>query len=143
MSGWVGAQPAPPGTHHSTRTACTNGLVLKRLFSTLLMCAIVVAVAAACESAQSPAEARPAVHESLAARQRFALDAFDGDRAKDIVAFMDQHFRLPGNTGYDDALASMEDIEVGGSSPASAARLSEAQAAVARATLAALAGLGP
>lgn len=107
--------PSRADAHHRARAARENGVVLKRLFSTPLMSAIVVAAAAACESAQSPAEARPAVHESLAASQRFARDAFDGDRAKEIVAFMDQYFRLPGNAGFDASIARViQELEAGG-----------------------------
>jgi aminopeptidase YwaD len=45
--------------------------------------------------------ARPAPYSAIAAAQRAARSAFDGDRARDIVAFMDQYFRLPGNAGFD------------------------------------------
>jgi hypothetical protein len=53
------------------------------------------------------AQARPPVPEALAEYQSFARQAFDGARARDIVAFMDRLVRLPGNRGFD---ASIERV---------------------------------
>jgi hypothetical protein len=47
-----------------------------------------------------------------AVQRYFALTrpAFSGDRARDVVAFMDQYFRVPGNTGFDASIHHVESI---------------------------------
>jgi aminopeptidase YwaD len=47
-----------------------------------------------------------------AVERYFALTrpAFSGDRARDVVAFMDRYFRLPGNTGFDASIHHVEEI---------------------------------
>jgi aminopeptidase YwaD len=74
---------------------------LKVLFTTLVVLTVALGAARTQVSAQSTSPSRAPAHGSLAASQSFARDAFDGDRARDVVAFMDDYFRLPGNTGFD------------------------------------------
>ena len=67
------------------------------------------------DSADAREQARPVVPEAMAAYQSLARDAFDGGRARDIVAFMEPHFRLPGNTGFDASiLRVVEELEAAG-----------------------------
>jgi aminopeptidase YwaD len=41
---------------------------------------------------------------AMAAYQRFAGVNFDGERARDVVAFVERYFRVPGNEGFDASL---------------------------------------
>ncbi|MEO5510153.1 MAG: M28 family peptidase [Longimicrobiales bacterium] len=53
------------------------------------------------------------VSQTPAATQRYFLltrPAFSGARARDVVAFMDDYFRLPGNTGFNATIYRVEDI---------------------------------
>jgi aminopeptidase YwaD len=52
--------------------------------------------------AQSP----PAVQRAFA----LTRPAFSGVRARDVVAFMDQYFRVPGNTGFNASIHHVEEI---------------------------------
>lgn len=71
---------------------------------------IVSLVAAACalspprRAAAQSAEARSDPPPAMAAYQRLARETISGERAKDVVAFMDHWFRLPGNHGFDASL---------------------------------------
>jgi len=80
--------------------------------------AAVVFLTAACggvDSAGLSAQTRPELPPTMAAYQAFARDAFDGERARDIVAFMDQYFRLPGNEGFDASIQRViEELEAVG-----------------------------
>ncbi len=105
--------------HYRAGTVYSKGVVLKApfstLFSTLVMCVVAVGAAPAPSFAQTTVGARQPVHESVAASQSFARDAFDGDRARDVVAFMDQYFRLPGNTGFDASIKRViQELEAAG-----------------------------
>jgi len=56
---------------------------------------------------------RPA--EVMAEYQGFARRTFDGERARDFVAFMDQYVRLPGNEGFDASIMKViEELEAAG-----------------------------
>lgn len=63
---------------------------------------IAVSVATTAVRAQPPA----------AVQRYFTLTraTFSGDRARDVVAFMDRWFRVPGNTGYDASIRHVEGI---------------------------------
>ena len=63
--------------------------------------------------APGAAAQRPAASSSLPAADRaFALvrPAFSGDRAREVVAFMDPYWRLPGNRGYDASIDTVAAI---------------------------------
>ena len=65
---------------------------------------------AAAVAAPLAAQAR---RETPAAVQRYfdlTRPLFSGDRAYDQVAFMDQYFRWPGNTGFNASIRRVEDI---------------------------------
>ncbi len=71
---------------------------------------IVSLVATACalspprRAAAQSAAARSDPPPAMAAYQRLARETISGERAKDVVAFMDHWFRLPGNHGFDASL---------------------------------------
>jgi hypothetical protein len=67
---------------------------------------LLLTVAAAALPAQSPRTTPPAVQGYFA----LTRPAYSGDRARDVVAFMDQYFRLPGNTGFNASLDRVEGI---------------------------------
>lgn len=48
----------------------------------------------------TPTPAPDTVPGSMSAYQRYADTHFSGERARDVVVFMDQYFRWPGNTGF-------------------------------------------
>ena len=50
---------------------------------------------------------RPQVPSVMAAYQAQARSAFQGERARGLVAYMDQYVRLPGNTGFDASVAEV------------------------------------
>ena len=84
---------------------------------TLLALAVLTAVLSGCsrlDSAAPSQDARPG-HPTLAAYQELVRDRFDGDRARDLVAFMDAYVRLPGNTGFDASIYRVvEELEAAG-----------------------------
>src|SRR5437016_11898301 len=67
---------------------------------------VVSALAAAATSAQSPKRVVPD-----AVQRYFDLvrPLFSGDRAYEQVAFMDQYFRWPGNTGFNASIRRVEE----------------------------------
>ena len=65
-----------------------------------------ILLAPACATRRTPAEA--AAH--AAASAAVAESYFSGARALDVVAFMDNYFRLPGNTGFDASIRKVEGI---------------------------------
>jgi hypothetical protein len=55
----------------------------------------------------------PVAAQSPAAVQRYfelTRPVFSGERARDVVAFMDQYFRWPGNTGFNASIHRVEEI---------------------------------
>jgi len=84
-----------------------TGDILKSTFGFAALAIVATAACGELESADAVEQARPVVPAAMAAYQRVARDAFDGNRARDFVAFMDQYVRLPGNTGFD---ASIERV---------------------------------
>lgn len=63
--------------------------------------------------AQSPASsvvsARPAPSEPVAKLFEMVRSEFDGDRAKQTVAYVEQRWRVPGNTGFDESIHYVAD----------------------------------
>ena len=59
-----------------------------------------------------PLPAQPVRATAPAVERSFALvrPTFSGDRARDVVAFMEQYFRLPGNTGFNASIHHVEEI---------------------------------
>jgi len=68
---------------------------------------IIAALAAASASAQS---AKRAVPDAVQRYFDLVRPLFSGDRAYEQVAFMDQYFRWPGNTGFNASVHRVEDI---------------------------------
>ena len=61
----------------------------------------------ACGEADPSGQLRPRVPSPMAAYQTLARDAFHGERARQLVAYMDGYVRLPGNTGFDASVAEV------------------------------------
>ncbi len=78
-----------------------------RLRSALALAVLAVVACADLESAPLPEQSRPPVPEIVAGHQVLARAVIDGQRARDMVSFMEPHFRLPGNRGFD---ASIERV---------------------------------
>ncbi len=53
---------------------------------------------------------RPPLPASMAAHQRFAREAISGERAREIVAFMDTLYRVPGNGPFDASLQRVVEV---------------------------------
>ena len=68
---------------------------------------VIAAFAAAPVSAQS---AKRVVPDAVQRYFDLVRPLFSGDRAYDQVAFMDQYFRWPGNTGFNASIHRVEDI---------------------------------
>ncbi|HSG09918.1 MAG TPA: M28 family peptidase, partial [Longimicrobiales bacterium] len=63
-------------------------------------------------------QARPPAPAETAAFQDFARRAFSGERARNVVASVDRHFRLPGNSGFDASiLRVVDELEAAGYRP--------------------------
>jgi hypothetical protein len=62
--------------------------------------------------AQPARASAPAAGGVPAAERLFALvrPRFSGDRARDVVAYLDRYFRLPGNAGFDASLDSVASL---------------------------------
>src|SRR5262245_9682610 len=69
---------------------------------------LVVLVALIIAPCEAPAQRTP----PPAVQRYFALTrpAFSGDRARNVVAFMDRYFRIPGNTGFNATLDTVAKI---------------------------------
>jgi aminopeptidase YwaD len=75
--------------------------------------AAISALAALTTLATGAGAQRPAASSALpAAARAFALvrPAYSGDRAREVVAFMDRYWRLPGNRGYDASIDTVAAI---------------------------------
>jgi len=74
-----------------------------------LCCAAIACSSATAQqapSAQQPREIAPAIrgYRDMARRE------YSGTRARDVVAYMERWFRVPGNTGFDSSLTNVERI---------------------------------
>jgi len=82
---------------------------MRRLTAVSLRCArriAVVVFAASGATAQTPRQIPPAVQHYF----DLIRPVFSGQKAYDQVAFMDQYFRWPGNTGFNASLRRVEEI---------------------------------
>ncbi|HSW29350.1 MAG TPA: M28 family peptidase [Longimicrobiales bacterium] len=60
-------------------------------------------------------QVRPQVPQRMAVFQQLARSTFDGERAREVVAYVDRHFRLPGNQGFDASIMRVvEELEAAG-----------------------------
>src|SRR5215212_8219440 len=85
-----------------------------------------VAALAALHGGVAGAQRTPrAIPPAVARYFELVRPAFSGDRARDVVAFMEQYFRLPGNAGFDASIHHVEKILT------SAGYVDEARAALA------------
>jgi aminopeptidase YwaD len=58
---------------------------------------------------------RPEVPERMAELQEMARRTFDGERAREIVAYVDRYWRLPGNPGFDASIMRVvQELEAAG-----------------------------
>lgn len=63
-------------------------------------------------------QARLPAPSEMTTFQDFARRTFHGERARDVVAFIDRHYRLPGNTGFDASIMRVvEQLEAAGYRP--------------------------
>lgn len=94
-------------THMVKPVNCELSTASRRVALTLATLGLVVTWGATPAAAQSPKRETPA-----AVQHYFDLvrPLFSGDRAYDQVAFMDQYFRWPGNTGFNASVHRVEGI---------------------------------
>lgn len=79
----------------------------------LAIAGLAIVLSAACgdlEDADSSGQTRPRRPAAMGAYQGLARSAFDGVRARDFVAFMDQYVRLPGNEGFDASIQRVIEV---------------------------------
>lgn len=92
-----------------------NGDTVRYRFAAVALVVLMTSACGELDIADRGEQARPEVPQIMAAYQSLARDAFDQGRARDMVAFMEPHFRLPGNTGFDASiLRVVEELEVAG-----------------------------
>lgn len=88
---------------------------MRHRFVATAVAALVTVACGQLDSGNSSNGARPVVPAEMAAHQELARRAFDGERTREIVAFVDRSYRLPGNTGFDASIMRVvEELEAAG-----------------------------
>jgi hypothetical protein len=80
--------------------------MLSRRAATLGLLAVGLPIGASAVAQQQTRATPPAVARYF----QLVRPAFSGERARNVVAFMEQYFRLPGNTGFNATIHHVEDI---------------------------------
>ncbi len=89
----------------------TNTLRTRQRCLPLVIASSLFLVGPATVVAQTPTaspSARPAPSEPVAKLFEMVRGEFDGDRAKKTVAYVEQRWRVPGNTGFDESIRYVE-----------------------------------